>query len=63
MHGQQWRGAPFVKSTYSDPDNCVFVARPEGAAPVAVKDGKDPEGPALVLAPGAWSAFIGWAGQ
>jgi len=62
MHGQLWRGAAFVKSTYSDPDNCVFVARPS-AGPVAVKDGKAPEGPAVTVGRAPWSTFVQWAGR
>ena len=63
MQGQRWHGADYVKSSHSDPDNCVFVARPQGVAPVAVKDGKTPDGPALVLPRAAWSTFVQWAGQ
>ncbi|WP_371584569.1 DUF397 domain-containing protein [Streptomyces sp. NBC_01314] len=41
----------------------MFVARPTGVAPVAVKDGKTPDGPALVIPRGTWSSFVQWAGQ
>jgi Domain of unknown function (DUF397) len=48
----RWR-----KSTYSSTNggNCVEV----GTAPrtVAVRDSKDPAGPALAFAPGHWQAF------
>lgn len=54
-------GAEFVKSTYSDPENCVFVARPQGGT-VAVKDGKaGPQGPALEFSRDAWKAFTEFA--
>ncbi|GAA2241723.1 hypothetical protein GCM10010430_24110 [Kitasatospora cystarginea] len=46
------------KSTFSGPDNeCVEVA--DGAPGVVpVRDSKDPDGPALVFLPEAWSAFV-----
>ena len=62
MQGQRWNGTRFVKSSYSDPDNCVFVARP-ACGPVAVKDGKTPHGPALAVDRAPWAAFVQWAGQ
>jgi hypothetical protein len=37
--------------------NCVEVAFLEGA--VAVRDSKDPDGPALVFTPSEWDAFTG----
>ncbi|MDX2683676.1 DUF397 domain-containing protein [Streptomyces soliscabiei] len=40
----------------------MFVARP-ACGPVAVKDGKDPHGPALAFERGEWSAFVQWAAQ
>ncbi|WP_455357500.1 DUF397 domain-containing protein [Streptomyces sp. SYSU K217416] len=49
------------KSSYSNASGgeCVEVA----ACPhtVHVRDSKNPEGPALALPPGAWTAFLGWA--
>ena len=54
-------GAQFVKSTYSDPSNCVFVARPERGS-VAVRDGKEgPDGPVLEFGRDAWRAFAEFA--
>ncbi|WP_190081022.1 DUF397 domain-containing protein [Streptomyces longisporoflavus] len=50
----RWR-----KSTYSsgDSDNCVEVA--DGVPGVVpVRDSKNPEGPALLIGAGAWSAFV-----
>ena len=45
------------KSTRSGTSgNCVEVARNLPGI-VAVRDSKDPEGPALVVDPSAWSAF------
>ncbi|MFB7484827.1 DUF397 domain-containing protein [Streptomyces anulatus] len=58
----QHHGVEFRKSSHSDPDNCVFVARPPGAT-VAVKDGKTPQGPALEFGDPGWGAFIEWAAR
>jgi hypothetical protein len=33
------------------------------SSPVAVKDGKDPHGPALTFERGEWSAFVQWASE
>ncbi len=45
------------KSTRSNGSGaCVEVARNIGGI-VAVRDSKDPEGPALVVAPADWMAF------
>jgi hypothetical protein len=50
----EWR-----KSSYSGGNGggCVDVARNLPSV-VAVRDSKDPSGPALVLTPDAWRAFI-----
>ncbi|MCG5452883.1 DUF397 domain-containing protein [Micromonospora hortensis] len=54
LTGARWR-----KSIRSGPDggNCVEVA---GNLPglVAVRDSKDPTGPALVFPPAAWRTFV-----
>lgn len=49
----RWR-----KSTRSGPnsDNCVEVAAAGEA--VAVRDSKNPNGPALVFTPAEWDAFL-----
>ena len=54
LTGSNWR-----KSSYSSGNggNCVEVAA-SGAGVVAVRDSKDPDGPALVFTPADWSAFI-----
>jgi hypothetical protein len=46
------------KSSYSlNPEgNCVEVARASEA--VAVRDSKDPDGPALVVSPAAFARFV-----
>lgn len=46
------------KSTHSqgNADTCVEVARNLPGV-VAVRDSTDPDGPALVFAPGAWRSF------
>lgn len=46
------------KSSYSGgTGNCVEIAGNMPGA-VAVRDSKDPSGPALTFTPGAWRAFI-----
>jgi hypothetical protein len=46
------------KSSYSGANgNCVEVARNLPGV-VAVRDSKEPTGPALVLAPGQWQALL-----
>ncbi|MFE1959823.1 DUF397 domain-containing protein [Streptomyces sp. NPDC059479] len=57
-------GAQWFKSTYSNDDNgmCVEGARLTGGA-MAVRDSKDPEGPAFVLTGGAWTAFVRALGE
>ncbi|WP_443078822.1 DUF397 domain-containing protein [Streptosporangium sp. NBC_01495] len=42
----------------SDGGNCVEVADLSGGR-AAVRDSKDPSGPALVFARGEWAAFVG----
>ncbi len=55
------RGAEFVKSTHSDPSNCVYVARPSSGT-VGVKDGKEgPTGPVLSFERDAWASFVEFA--
>ncbi len=44
------------KSTYSGNGNCVEVAVPESG--MAVRDSKDPKGPALHFTGEAWTAFL-----
>jgi hypothetical protein len=51
------------KSSYSGANgNCVEVAVPD-AASIAVRDSKDPEGPALQFSAEAWNAFVTAAGS
>jgi hypothetical protein len=47
------------KSSYSSGNGgaCVEVAA-DGPGVVAVRDSKDPDGPALIFSPADWSAFI-----
>ncbi|MFD7893683.1 DUF397 domain-containing protein [Streptomyces sp. NPDC059743] len=51
--------ADWFKSSYSNNQggDCVEGARLTGGA-MAVRDSKDPHGPAFVLAGGAWTAFV-----
>ena len=53
--------AQWFKSTRSGPnsDNCVEVAFVGQA--IAVRDSKNPQGPALIFTPAEWDAFVGGA--
>jgi hypothetical protein len=48
---------PWRKSSYSTANGQCLEWRRAGTG-VAVRDSKDPEGPALSFTPGAWRAFI-----
>ncbi|MER5628646.1 DUF397 domain-containing protein [Streptosporangium sp. NPDC002544] len=51
-------GAEFRKSSYSNSgDACVEVATNLPGV-VAVRDSKDPSGPALAFSPAAWNDFL-----
>ena len=52
----------WFKSSYSGSEGgaCVEVAAHPAA--IHVRDSKNPEGPTLTLAPGAWSAFAAYVG-
>lgn len=51
-------GAEWFKSTYSGAEKaCVEVAFLAGGA-VGIRDSKNPAGPALVVGPAAWDAFL-----
>ncbi|TDC74479.1 DUF397 domain-containing protein [Actinomadura sp. 7K507] len=57
----RYSGLPLViwrKSSHSgsQADDCIEVASGDGA--VAVRDSKDPDGPALAFTPHVWSAFL-----
>jgi hypothetical protein len=51
--------AVWHKSTFSNGSggNCVEAARNLPGI-VAVRDSKDPEGPALIVSPSGWDAFV-----
>jgi hypothetical protein len=51
--------ATWRKSTHSGNNggNCVEIARNLPGI-IAVRDSKDPEGPALTFAPAEWNAFV-----
>ncbi|MFF4472485.1 DUF397 domain-containing protein [Streptomyces sp. NPDC001599] len=62
MSGVRW-----LRSSYSTgANNCVETARPS-AGPVAgllaVRDSKNPAGPALLFSPGSWTAFTAGVGR
>lgn len=52
---EAWR-----KSSYSDGtgNNCVEASRLAPATGIAVRDSKNPTGPALLLPPTTWTAFV-----
>ncbi|WUK67760.1 DUF397 domain-containing protein [Streptomyces coelicoflavus] len=54
-------GARWLRSSYSTgANNCVETARPSAgpwAGLLAVRDSKNPAGPALLFNPGSWTAF------
>ena len=53
--------AEWIKSTRSgaDSENCVEVAFVDEA--IAVRDSKNPTGPALIFTTAEWDAFVGGA--
>ncbi|MFD1540977.1 DUF397 domain-containing protein [Nonomuraea guangzhouensis] len=56
---EELKNAAWRKSPLSDAQgNCVEVA-PLSAGRIAVRDGKDPDGPALVFTNPEWKAFTG----
>ena len=52
----------WLRSSYSTgANNCVETARPaagQSAGLLAVRDSKDPDGPALLFSPDAWTRFV-----
>ncbi|TVL93757.1 DUF397 domain-containing protein [Streptomyces sp. SAJ15] len=54
---QRGKQSMWTKSSYSTTGACVEVASPT-AVEIAVRDSKNPQGPALGFAPEAWSAFV-----
>lgn len=56
LHGVRW-----LRSSYSTgANNCVETALPRtgpGAGLLAVRDSKDPSGPALLFSPESWAGF------
>ncbi|MCT7356836.1 DUF397 domain-containing protein [Streptomyces sp. 15-116A] len=57
LHGVRW-----LRSSYSTgANNCVETAAPAtgpAAGLLAVRDSKDPAGPALLFSPGSWARFV-----
>lgn len=62
--GSNARGitGPWVKSSYSGPTggNCVEVAFLTDGG-VAMRNSRDPDGPALIFTRAEWNAFLGGA--
>ncbi|MEV6292031.1 DUF397 domain-containing protein [Streptomyces sp. NPDC051896] len=57
LHDVRW-----LRSSYSTgANNCVETARPRfgpGAGLLAVRDSKNPAGPALLFSAGSWAGFL-----
>jgi hypothetical protein len=54
LHSVTW-----LKSNRSNPSgNCVEVAKVTGSDAIAVRNSRDPEGPALIYTPAEIAAFI-----
>ncbi|MFG2783768.1 DUF397 domain-containing protein [Streptomyces prunicolor] len=55
-------GVRWLRSSYSTgANNCVEAARPQigpRAGLLAVRDSKDPQGPALLFSPASWTGFL-----
>ncbi|MFG2602067.1 DUF397 domain-containing protein [Streptomyces sp. NPDC048514] len=53
---------PWLRSSYSTgANNCVETGRPHAgpsAGLLAVRDSKDPAGPALLFSPESWAGFV-----
>jgi hypothetical protein len=62
MPASQLHGISWVKSRHSGPTggNCVEVAF-LGGGEVAMRNSRDPDGPALVFSAAEWDAFLGGA--
>jgi uncharacterized protein DUF397 len=57
--GEGIPGITWRKSSYSSPNGGQCVEVGEGpTATVPVRDSKNPQGPALIIEPTAWSAFV-----
>ncbi|MEV6104548.1 DUF397 domain-containing protein [Streptomyces sp. NPDC051940] len=55
---QELHDADWIRSSHSTgANNCVEVT-PVGAGGLAVRDSKNPQGPALVFTPAAWADFL-----
>ena len=64
LSAQDLVGAAWFKSSYSDGgQGCIEVAdlRTTSYRSVAVRDSKDPEGPAFLIAPDQFAAFTSFA--
>ncbi|MDF3299565.1 DUF397 domain-containing protein [Streptomyces tropicalis] len=57
LHDVRW-----LRSSYSTgANNCVETGSPRSGPPaglLAVRDSKDPAGPALLFSPGSWADFL-----
>jgi hypothetical protein len=62
MNASRLAGVTWTKSTRSGPTggNCVEVAFLPGGD-VAMRNSRQPDGPALIFTPAEWAAFVGGA--
>lgn len=56
---QQGKTDRWVKSSYSGGNGACVEVRSPSVQAVAVRDSKNPSGPALGFEPTAWSTFVG----
>ncbi|MBO8194831.1 DUF397 domain-containing protein [Streptomyces oryzae] len=55
---QQGSTHTWTKSSYSTGNGACVEVKSPAACSVAVRDSKEPQGPALSFRPDAWSAFV-----
>lgn len=56
---QQGRTDRWVKSSYSGGNGACVEVKSPAVQTVAVRDSKNPLGPAIDFAPDTWTAFVG----
>jgi hypothetical protein len=55
---QQGAADTWIKSSYSGGNGACVEVKSPAPLTIAVRDSKDPEGPALSFPPEAWTAFV-----
>ncbi|MFI8852574.1 DUF397 domain-containing protein [Streptomyces sp. 891-h] len=59
---QQGKAHTWTKSSYSTGNGACVEVKSPAVRTVAVRDSKDPQGPALSFRPEAWGAFVARVG-